>query len=353
MPRIQHDRLRNIGYELFETFGCRPEDARTVVDHLVDSNLYGHPSHGVMRYYEYGQAIREGRFGVRSTPKIVQETPSTAVVDGGGAWGQIGATFATRVLIGKAKQYGVAAVTLRNTCHIGRVGAYPLMMAQEDMIGQAFVNGGRLGYQVAPFGGRDGRLTTNPLSFAAPRRVEDPILLDMATCTTAEGKIRVYINRDDPVPEGWIIDEEGDPTTDPNRYKSDPGGAILPLGGVAGHKGYGLSFMMEILGGALSGQGCAAGEQKLISNGVLLTAFRIEHFTDLESYYEEVESLIRHVRSSRLAAGFREILLPGEPEFRGARRRRREGIRMDERTWTLICEECRSHGVDPQRWLAA
>ena len=305
-----------------------------------------------MRYYEYGQAIREGRFGVRSTPRIIQETPATAVVDGDGAWGQIGANLATHILIDKAKQCGIAAVTLRNICHIGRVGAYPLMVAQAGMIGQAFVNGGRLGYQVAPWGGRDGRLTTNPLALAAPRQGKNPILLDMATCTTAEGKIRVYINRGDPVPEGWIIDSEGNPTTDPKRYKADPGGAILPLGGVAGHKGYGLSFMMEILGGALGGQGCAAGEKQLVSNGVLFTALRIEHFIDLESYYREVESLICHVRSSRLAEGCKEILLPGEPEFRGARRRRREGIQLDERTWTLICEECRSHGVDPKRWVS-
>lgn len=346
VPKFKPDVLRRVGYTLFRAAGCREEDARTVVDHLVDSNLFGHDSHGAIRFYEYAKAVQDGRFNPDASPEVVSERACTAVVDGGGAMGQVGATFATRLAMEKAHASGVATVALRNTSHIGRVGAYPLMVASEGMIGQIFVNAGRLGYQIAPFGGIDGRLSTNPIAFAAPRRDADPILVDMTTSIVAEGKIRLAINQGVQVPEGWLIDGYGEPTTEPNDFKDDPPGAILPLGGDAGHKGYGLSIMVELLGGALSGQGCAAGDREMISNGVLINAYDIEHFTDMETFYEEVEGLMRHVKSSRLASGFTEILAPGEPEFRTAERRATEGIEVDDRTWETVCEIGAEFGVD-------
>lgn len=267
--------------------------------------------------------------------------------------GQVGATFATELAIEKAKQYGVATVTLRNTSHVGRIGAYPLMVAREGMIGQAFVNAGDLGYQIAPYGGLDGKLSTNPLSFGAPRRDADPLLVDMTTSTVAEGKIRVAINKGAEVPDGWIMDHEGNPTNDPNDFKGDPPGAILPLGGVVGYKGTGMSMMVEVLGGLLSGLGCAKGSHTMISNGMLLNVYNIEHFTELEEYYNELESLIAHVKSSRLAPGCDEILIAGEPEFRNAARVAVEGLDIDERTWEQIVEEGEKLGISTQQWIVA
>lgn len=350
MPTFKPERLRQIGYQLFAAAGCPPEDTRTVVDHLVESNLFGHDSHGVIRYYEYSRAIRDGRFKTGMKPLVVQDRACTAIVDANGALGQVGGTFAMNLAIAKARQNGVGAVTLRNTSHVGRAGAYPLQAARAEMIGLAFVNAGRLGYQIAPFGGIDGRLSTDPIAFAAPRRNDPPILVDMTTSVVAEGKIRVAINEGRQVPEGWIIDANGNPTTDPNKFKEPPG-AILPLGGVVAHKGYGLGFVVELLGGALSGQGCAAGDRVMISNGVLFTVYHIEHFTDLATYYDEVDGLVRHVKSSRLAPGFKEILAPGEPEFRSAARRQEAGITVDETTWGQICSEARAMGLDPAAWL--
>ncbi|MBI4552742.1 MAG: Ldh family oxidoreductase, partial [Candidatus Latescibacteria bacterium] len=164
--------------------------------------------------------------------------------------------------------------------------------------------------------------------------------------------IRVAINQGKSVPEGWLIDSEGRPTTDPRALKADPPGAILPLGGVVAHKGYGLSLMMEVLGGTLSGEGCAAGSRVMHSNGVLFTVYHIEHFTDLDTYYDEIEGLIRHVKSSRLAPGFSEILAPGEPEFRNARRRAAEGIDVDDTTWSYIIAAAQSVGLEPGKWQA-
>ena len=351
MPNILPGKLREVGYKLFEASGCTADDARAVVDHLVESNLFGHDSHGAIRYYEYTRAMREGRFQPRATPEIVRDYPSTAVVDAGGALGQVGATFAMNLAIEKARQHGLATVTLRNTSHVGRAGAYPLMAArQKNMIGLAFVNAGRLGYQIAPFGGLEGRISTNPIAFSAPRPDTDPILVDMTTSVVAEGKVRVAINQGVEVPEGWLIDAQGNPTTDPNDFRAEPPGAILPMGGVVAHKGYSLGLVVELLGGALSGEGCADGSRTMHSNGVLFTVYNVEHFTELSTYYDEVEALLEHVKSSKLAPGFNEILAPGEPEFRNAQRKEREGIEIDETTWEYIRQEGRILGLDPDSW---
>ncbi|MEE2753837.1 MAG: Ldh family oxidoreductase [Candidatus Latescibacterota bacterium] len=350
MPRFSPQKLREIGYALFEAADCREEDAKAVVDHLVESNLFGHDSHGAIRFYEYARAIREGRFNPKSRPEIIKDHPAVAVVDAGGAMGQVGATFATELAIQKAKEYGVGTVALRNTSHIGRVGAYPLMAAKRGFIGQIFVNAGHLGYQIAPFGGLDGKLSTNPLAFSAPRRCAEPLMVDMTTSVVAEGKIRVAMNRGDKVPDGWLIDYDGNPTNEPADFKGDPPGAILPLGGVVAHKGTGLSLMVEVLGGLMSGLGCANGSKTMHSNGVFLNVYNIEYFTDLEEYYDEFESLIGHVKSSRIAPGFKEILIAGEPEYRNAVRVEEEGIEVDVRTWEQICEEAELVGIDVAVW---
>lgn len=350
MPRFKPETLRQIGYQLFEAAGCSAEDARFVANHVVESNLFGHDSHGVIRYAEYIQAIRDGRFRVKGSPLIVREALCTAVVDGGSALGQLGGRFAMQLAMKKAREHGLGAVALRNTSHLGRIGAYPLIAAEEGFIAMAFVNAGRLGYQIAPYGGIDGRLSTNPIAFAAPRRGAKPIMVDMTTSVVAEGKVRVAVNEGRSVPEGWLIDSEGRPTTDPRSMKADPPGAMLPMGGVVAHKGYGLSIVVELLGGALSGEGCAAGAKVLHSNGVMFTVYNIEHFTERESYFDELEGLLRHIKSSRVAPGFSEILAPGEPEFRSAEKRTRDGIEVDATTWEKVEACARSLGLDPSEW---
>ena len=350
MPTFTPNTLREIGYELFEAAGCRETDARAVVDHLVESSLFGHDSHGAIRFFEYARSIREGRFNATASPKVVQEHACAAVVDGGGAMGQVGATLATNLAMEKAREHGVASVTLRNTSHVGRAGAYPLMAAREGMLGLIFVNAGREGYKVAPYGGIEGRLSTDPIGFAAPRREADPVLVDMTTSVVADGKIRVAINQGKPIPEGWGIDSEGNPTTDPKRVRLDPMGALLPLGGVVAYKGTALTLMVEILGGALSGEGCASPAREMVSNGVCLTVYHIEHFREIEAFYQELEDLIAHIKSARTAPGVDEILLPGEPEFRCAEQRGRDGIEVDGTTWEAICGEAQEHGVDTGEW---
>lgn len=354
MPTVTADALRRIGYAFFAAVGCRPTDAKIVTDHLVQSNLYGHDSHGIVHMERYGRAVQEEqRVDPRAVPEIVREHPCTAVVDAHHGLGQVGATFATELLIQKARQHGVASVSLRNTSHIGRVAAYPLMVAQAGMIGLIYVNAGRMGFQVAPFGGIDGRLGTNPLAFAAPRRNAPPIFVDMSSSTVADGKIYLAANQGKPVPEGWFVDADGNPSTNPLDYFGEPRGAVLPLGGPLGHKGFALSLMMEICGGGLSGQGMSQGDMRVSSNGVHMTAYDIAQFTDLEFFYAEVEALVRHVKSSRTAPGVDEILLPGEPEFRTERERAQTGIPIDDTTWEKLCAFARQIGLDPSAWELA
>ncbi|MYB77519.1 MAG: Ldh family oxidoreductase [Chloroflexi bacterium] len=354
MPTVTHDALRRIGYAFFEALGCRPDDARVIQDHLVQSNLYGHDSHGIVRMEQYWRAVRvEGVVDPQAAPEIVREHPCTAVVDAHHGFGQVGAVFATQLLIEKAQRNGIASVSLRNTSHIGRVGEYPHMVAQAGMIGLIFVNAGRLGFQVAPFGGIDGRLGTNPLAFAAPRRNDPPFFVDMTTSTVADGKIKIAANEGKPLPEGWIVDADGNPSTDPSDYWDEPHGAVLPLGGPLGHKGTALSMMNEICGGGLSGQGMSAGDMRVDSNGVHITAYDIGQFVEPEFFYDEIDTLISHVKTSRPAAGVDEVLVASEPEYRAQREREQNGIPIDETPGSTLCDAARHLGVDPTTWELA
>ena len=350
MKMFRSDVLRELGREMFSAAGCSDEDAATITDHLVDASLAGHDSHGTLRMYEYIGQIADGVFDPLGKPQVVQQRACTAVVDGDGAFGQVGGTFAMKLAIRKAREHGFAGVGLRNTGHIGRVGAYPLMAADQEMIALVFANAGRLGRQIPPYGGIDGKLSTNPIAMAAPRQDAAPILVDMTTSVTAEGKIRVAANRGKPLPSGWIIDHQGRPSTATEAFLGDPPGAILPLGGVVAYKGYCLSFIVELLGGALSGQGCASGERIMKSNGVMINVYSIEHFTELKAYYQELETLIQHVLSSRTDPDVGEIQIPGEPEWRNVCTRSEQGIPIDDTTWSRIGEAAQTLGLNPGAW---
>jgi uncharacterized oxidoreductase len=353
MSTIYAEKLGAIVVQIFEAVGATSEEASAVAEHLVDSDLYGQHGHGVLLVPRYLEMIRSGATPLGVNPNVVKDSPCAAVVDGNGGLGQWVAGKATRLAIDKAKRHGLAMITLRNTSHIGRIGAYCLMAAKEGLLGLAFANAGRLGIQVAPYGGIDGRLSTNPVAFAAPRKNAEPFLLDMATSVVADGKIKKAVNEGSRITEGWVINPSGESTTDPLEYLGPPRGALLPVGGVVGYKGYGLSMVVELLGGALSGAGCAREATTTIRNGLLLCAIQIEHFTELDQFYEEVESLIEHIRSSRIAPGFDEILIAGEPEFRKARSRRRDGIELDQKTWANLCNEGTRVGVDVESVAAA
>jgi uncharacterized oxidoreductase len=212
----------------------------------------------------------------------------------------------------------------------------------------AFCNGHGSGKGVAPWGGREARLHTAPISIAVPMDRERCVLLDFGTSVSAEGKLRIARNSGKSVPEGYIIDAEGNPSTDPNAFYGPPRGALLPFGGPVGYKGYGLAIMAEILGGILSGAGASRAEPVRFGNALLITAMSVESFMPLGVFREQVRGFLEYVKATPLAPGFQEINYPGELEARERSRRLRDGILVDEGTWARIKETATGLGVDLQ-----
>src|SRR6266699_4024563 len=253
MPKLAAERLSEIGRALFVAAGTPAEEADIVMRHVVAANLAGHDSHGVIQIPSYIERIKVGHIVPGAPWKIVQESPTTTVVDGHWGFGYVVNERAMKLTIEKARSANVAAATVFRQGHIGRVASYTLMAAREGMIGIATADSGRSPKAVAPFGGREARLGTNPISIAVPSELEAPFYLDMATSAVAAGKIQLASARGEEIPRGWIVDSEGRQTTDPRQFRN--GGALLPLGGTEGYKGSGLAAMVEVLCGLLTGLG--------------------------------------------------------------------------------------------------
>jgi len=266
-----------------------------------------------------------------------------AVVDGRFGFGQTIGEQAMQLGIDKCRKHGLAVVALRNSGHLGRIGDWPLLAARAGLLSLHFVNTSGAGILVAPFGGITRRLSANPIAAGVPIAGAAPIILDMSACTIAEGKIRVALNQGVPVAENCIIDSQGKPTTDPRVFYADPPGAILSI---AGHKGYGLAVMCEVLAGALTGGGCSnpvnAGR---VVNGMLSVFLDPARFQSDAAFTAEVNRFIEWVKSSEKATPDSQILMPGEIEERTKAKRLKSGIELDETTWSQIVETAKSVGV--------
>ena len=346
MPIITAEKLETIGRRIFEAAGASPEEAETVVAGIVRANLVGLDSHGVIRIPQYLGMVREGKMKFGQPVEVVRETATTAVLNGNWGPGQVCARRATEVAITKARAQGLGAVGLQQSNHVGRLGEYVSMIAQEGMLGLATVNNHGAARHTAPFGGTQGRVATNPIAFAAPASGRPPFVLDITTSIAAEGKVRVLRNKGQQVPEGWILDGQGRPTTDPYDFYQDPRGVLLPLGGEVGHKGFGLSLMVEILSGALSGAGCSREGPTHPGNAMFVLALAIDSFLTREDFERQVGDFFSYVKSAPTQEGVDEILIPGEPEARMEQQRRTEGVPVDDETWRQILETAAELGVE-------
>ena len=334
MPVFTPEYLHKVAYHIYRAKGVSHDEAEVVATHQIKANLVGHDSHGVIHIREYVERIDRGHI-VPGAPFVVEkEAPCTAVINGNWGFGFVVTERAMRMAIEKAKTHGVAAITIHFQSHIGRLGDYPTMAVQEGMIAMITADSGAGPKAVAPFGGRGRRLGTNPICFGMPSDLEGPVLLDMATSAVAAGKISLARSRGEQVPPGWLIDKDGNPTTDPEDYRA--GGAILPVGADQGHKGYGLSFMVEIFSGLLTGLGFGLDPQARHNDGVFIAVFNVEHFRPLDEFKKEVKEFAEFVKTSPPAAGFTEVLYPGEPEYRTEQTRRRDGIFVEDETWEQI-----------------
>jgi uncharacterized oxidoreductase len=346
MPLIPADQLKTIAIELFRAIGVAEDKVQVVANRLVEANLAGHDSHGVLRLPHYVRMIQGGAIQPDAEIEVVRQTPSSAVIDGRWGFGQVIATQAMKIAIAKAKENVVSSVNVYNCNHMGRLGDYAAMAAEANMIGLMFVNGHGADQGVAPWGGIARRLGTNPMACAIPTGRAYPMLLDITTSVVAGGKIRAYRNRGEPLPEGWIIGADGKPSANPATYLEDPKGALLPFGGIAGHKGYGLGLLVDILAGAMCEAGCSRPASPRLGNAFLIIVIDIERFTPIADFEAQVSQLIDFVKASPTALDFDEVLIPGEKSFRTRQERLANGIPLDDITWESLAATAKHVGID-------
>ena len=337
--------IEEVGVQLFVAAGTPEQEARIVSQHLVESSLMGHDSHGVMRIPEYLELIETGRVIPGGEITVRETSPSTAIIDCGGNFGQVGGRAAVDDAITRATEHQVATVITSNCNHVGRLGAYVQRAADQQMLAIATCNSPVHGHFVLPHGGREGRLATNPLAYGVPTE-GDPIVADFATSVAPEGKIRYYRNIGTPLPDGWILDAEGNASNDADDFYGPPRGGILPLGAAAGHKGYALSLLVEILGSALAGNECD--DPGNAGNGICLIVINPAAFSGQQLFRQLAGTTGRYMKTSPPAPGFEEVLVPGELEFRTLRKRQQEGIPLDDQSRDAILQQAEKLSVTTQ-----
>lgn len=342
MPNVEPEALQRAIAAVFRAVGAAADHAETIARHMVGANLAGHDSHGLQLLPTYVGRVQQGDIVPDAPYEVLDETPTSARVDGHWGFGQVVSERAMALAMEKAQGANVAAVTVVRQAHVGRVADYPLLAARSGLIGIMFCDSGRTAKQVVPFGGRESRLGTNPLCIALPSDLEAPIFIDMATSAAAANKMAVYRSRGQQLPPGWIVDRDGNPSTDPDDFAT--GGALLPLGGGQGHKGYGLGFMVEVFTGLLTGLGFGVDPSGRHNDGSLMLVLNPSAFRPAEAFRAEVAAFARYVKETPPAPGFSEVFYPGELEWRSEQERRRHGIPMEESTWSTVVRTADSLG---------
>ena len=343
--------LEQVCADTFARVGSTPEEAMRVARSLIGANLTGHDSHGVIRVPRYVDWVKTGDIVPNQTVAVLVDTPALAVVDGRYGYGQTVAPDAVRIGIAKAKGSGLSAVALRDAGHIGRIGEWAEMAAAEGLVSIHFVTASG-SILVAPFGARQRRLSTAPFCVGISREGQEPVILDFATSVVAEGKVMVASQGGKKLPEGALIGPDGEFSTDPAtlygpydpegpRDATQGKGAIRAFGD---HKGSGLAFMCEILGGSLTGAK-ATGPGRRFCNGIF-SIYVDPRRVDPEHVFDaDVTRYIAYFKSAKPAKGVDEVLVPGEPERRTRAERLKNGVPLTEATWNSILAKAREVGA--------
>jgi LDH2 family malate/lactate/ureidoglycolate dehydrogenase len=340
--RIAPARLLDFATSVYAAAGMPEADARLVADTLVQADLWGHQSHGVLRLPWYLARLKAGVCTPVADPKLVVDAGGVAVIDGGDAMGQVLTDFAIKGAIRRAKAHGIAAVALRNSNHFGTALYYTLQAARADCVAFLSTNASPA---MAPWGGRKKTVGTNPWSWAAPAGRLAPMVLDIANTGVARGKIYLAKQKGETIPPGWAIDAEGRPTIDPAAAID---GVILPM---AGHKGYAIATVMDMLSGVLTGSlfgGNVGGPyqaERRSGAGQMMIVLDIAAFLPPAEFGARMEALIGELKSVPLAEGHSEILYPGELEARNEAINRRDGLLLPDDTLADLAEAAREMGV--------
>lgn len=315
---------------ILRALGTADADSRQVARSLVGAQQAGHDSHGIIRLIEYARFVERGIVRPSAQPEIASLQGATAAVDGNWGWGQLACRLAVDTVDGLARQYGVAAVTIRHCNHIGRIGEYVEALASAGLVALAWCNADPA---VAPYGGKARMLGTNPIAAAIPLGPgEPPVVMDFATSATAEGKLRVARATGAPIDRGLVIDQAGRPASTAEAFYA--GGALLPFGG---HKGYALSVIIEMLGGALSGNHPSALPEYKFGNGAVLIALTPGFFIDPGSFRRDVSACGAALRSSPPVSPDRPVLLPGDVENQ-QRVRRQDALLVPDEIWIQLVQ---------------
>jgi len=352
MVTVQVKKLIAFVTDIFVRSGSSPAEAGRIATYLTTANLTGHDSHGVIRVPRYVNWVKDGSIVPDQSIKLTVDTPSLAVIDGQYGFGQTVGPQAVAIGVKKCKESGLAAVAVRNTGHIGRVGDWAEMAAAEGIVSIHFVNAAG-SILVAPFGGVERRFSTAPYCVGVPRKGQTPIVLDFATSHVAEGKVLVASRGGKKLPEGALIGPDGFTSEDPHllygeytpegvRDHSQGKGAIRAFGD---HKGSGLALICELLGGALTGNG-ATSEGRKFSNGALSFYIDPEKLDTTAFFDGEVNRYIAYVKDTRCAVGHDAVMVPGEPEAKMRAERTANGIPLSDDTWASIVATARSLGIN-------
>ena len=341
--RVPAAALRELVEAIFAACGMGPDDARLLADTLVVADLRGVHSHGVLRVPEYVKKLRQDGVDPAGRPRVAVDAGAALVVDGGNSMGQIGAAFAMRQAIARARTTGLAAAAVRGSNHCGAMAYYAMLALPEEMIGLVTTNALPA---MAPWGGAERILGINPLAVAVPAAAEPPLVLDIAFSGAAVGKIRVYAQKGLPIPDTWAFDADGRPTTDPLAAL---GGLLQPIGG---YKGTGLALVMGILATLLSeaSYGTELGSltegPKPGQDGHFCLALKIAAFTDPARFTARVDGIIHQLRTGRRAPGVERVYAPGELEAETEARYRADGIPLTAATLADIVTAARELGID-------
>jgi len=348
MHTIPVERLRAAVHELMLGFGSAPREIELVADNLIQANLTGHDSHGVGMLPRYANAFLEG--GLKANTHVLTKLDGGTLLalDGQAGFGQVIGFEAMKLGIARAKAHGSCIVALANSHHLCRIGAWAEMAVDQGLVSMHFVNVISRPI-VAPFGGRDGRFGTNPFAVGIPVAGREPVILDLATSMIAQGKTRVAHNKGERLAPGQLLDDRGEPTTDPKYGVVEPLGALRTFGE---HKGFGLALVCELLGGALAGglavHGAADGRQRVL-NGMLTILFDPQRLGDAAVYSTEMQAFLDWVVASPPQAGVDRVRVAGEPERESRARRLAHGIPIDATTWSELLAAAAKLGRDPAK----
>ena len=342
MKIVNPKKLADFVAAIMRGAGCDAEEAATIARRLVDSNLVGHDSHGVLRVAKYLEWVRDGTLKPNASPSVTFENDSIAIIDGHRGFGQVIGEFAARIGIAKAATQGIAMIGLTNCGHLGRVGDWADMAAEAGQVSLHFLNtSGAL--RVAPYGGSDRRLSTNPISVGVPVAGRDPVVLDVTTSTVAEGKLMVAVNKGEQVPAGWIIDRNGVATTEPKDFYA--GGALLTVGA---HKGSGLSIVTDLLAGAVSTGRSSDPDETVLRNN-MLSIYIAPDVYDPDGYVSrEARRFVDFVMSSKPATPGEPVLAPGDVERRNRAARLASGVPLDDKSYADLLAAAASIGIDAE-----